>query len=161
MPRDLNRLDLTQPERRALLARLLDVIDGEEAVRKVHYHATHAAADLAKAEANPDLSHEHRNALATEALTSARAALPGLEGLALCAEADLEQTRQAEAYYRRWHDEKPAIWPSYETRLAHAEDAVRRARADVEEVRAIITAHAPDGDLVGKHSADLTEVAPS
>lgn len=161
MPRNLDRLDLTRPARRALLGRLLDIIDGEEAVRQVYWHAKHAAADLAKAEAgdfNVPSAFEIRDALATEALTSARAALPGLEALALLAEAELETTQRNEERYRRWNAEDPALWPSYDKELARRQDNVKRARADVEEMRAIITAHAPDGDLVGKHSADLAEV---
>jgi hypothetical protein len=158
MPRNLGRLDLTRPARRALLSRLLDVIDGEEAVRQVYWHAKHAAKALAEAEAP---SPEYHDALICAALTSAQAALPGLEGLVLVAEAELEQTRKAEANYRRWHSEKPTVWPSYENTLALCQHNVTRARAEAEEMRAIITAHAPDEDLVGKHSADLTEVAAS
>lgn len=161
MPRNLDRLDLTRPARRALLARLLDIIDGEDAVFRVYCHAMHAAAALRKAESDPSLSYEHREALTTEALTSARAVLPGLEGLVLAAEAVVEQTHKAEASYRRWHDEKPAVFQSYEKELARREDDLARARRHVDEIRAIITTHAPDEDLVGKHSADLAEVAPS
>lgn len=164
MPRNLDRLDLTRPARRALLGRLLDIIDGEEAVRQVYWHAHHAAADLAKAERNDQYCPSALAAcaaLVTEALTSARAALPGLEALVLLAEAELESTQRNEASIRRWNAEKPALWPSYEKELARRQDSVSRARADVEEMRAIITAHAPDGDLVVKHSADLAEVSAS
>lgn len=161
MPRNLGRLDLTRPARRALLGRLLDIIDGEEAVRQVYWHAKHAAEALAKTQADPSSAFEARDALETEALTSARAALPGLEALVLLAEAELETTQHNEASIRRWNAEKPTLWPSYEKELARRQDNIKRARADVEEMRAIITAHAPDEDLVGKHSSDLAAVAAS
>jgi hypothetical protein len=161
MPRNLDRLDLTRPARRALLGRLLDIIDGEEAVRQVYWHAKHAAEALAKAENDCTAAFQARDALAAEALTSARAALPGLETLVLLAEAELETTQRNEASYRRWNADKPALWPSYEKELARRQDSIKRARADVEEMRAIITAYAPDEDLVGKHSADLAEVGAS
>lgn len=161
MPRNLDRLDLTRPERRALLGRLLDIIDGEDAVFRVYCHAMSAASALAKAETDPSLSYEHRDALTTEALTSARAVLPALNALVVLAEANAERTRGAEASYRRWHDEKPGVFPAFEKELARREDDIARARRHVEEMRAIITAHAPDEDLVGKHSADLAEVAAS
>lgn len=161
MPRNLDRLDLTRPERRALLGRLLDIIDGEDAVRRVQWHALHAAKELAKAEDTSTAAFQARDALTTEVLASARAALPGLEGLVLVAEADLEQTRIAEGSYRLWHNENPTFFPSFEKRLAAAHADVHRARSDVEEMRAVVTAHAPDEDLVGKHNADLAEVAAS
>jgi hypothetical protein len=159
MPRNLDRLDLTRPARRALLGRLLDIIDGEDAVFRVYCHAKRAAEALAKAESDP--SHEHRDALTTEALSSARAVLPALDALVVLAEADAEQTRSAEASYRRWHDEKPGVFATFEKELARREDDIARARRHAEEMRAIITAHAPDEDLVGKHSADLAEAISS
>jgi hypothetical protein len=157
MPRNLDRLDLTRPARRALLGRLLDIIDGEDAVFRVYCDAMHAARALAKAESDP--SCEHRDALTTEALTSARAVLPALDALVVLAEADAERTRSAEASYRRWHDEQPNVFATFEKELARREDDIARARRHADEMRAIIAAHAPDDDMVVKHGRDLTEVA--
>lgn len=158
MPRNLDRLDLTRPARRALLGRLLDIIDGEDAVFRVYCHAMRADGAAVKA---ADDASEHREALITEALTSARAVLPGMEALVALAEADVERTRRSEASVRRWHEDRPDVFPTFEQALARREDDLARARRHEEEIRAIITAHAPDEDLVGKHSADLAEVAAS
>lgn len=151
MPRNLDRLDLTRPERRALLGRLLDIIDGESAVGLVGYDAQHAAEE---AEQRTDEDGTKRQALISDALASARAALPGMESLLRIAEEDLSEAREREQRIRQLHSDRPTVFRSFEDRIAAQEREVEKTRQRLGTLRGIIERYAPDGGLVAKHAAD-------
>jgi len=154
MPINLDHLDLTRDERRALLSRLLDIVDGEHAVRQIFVHAQCLIASIEREQAKPD-RQEFLSSWLDSATTSARAALPGLRAMADAARSRLASLREpATIDFRRRMQEKYPHWPSPESEIEAARKQLLNIQADIAECMAIIARTAPDHDLVAT-AADL------